>query len=253
MKTGIQIAGAVLPILVLAAVVAGCEDTMNMVARTDASMVLTANPSTVILDANALDAPRDPETGLLMGTSGLSAQVFNKAGYPLEGVAVFFSTSGGRLGSQGPPGAPPTPITTDVNGLALDTLTLIERDADSVTVTAQSSSLSKTATITKQTRACTPPTVNAGPDVSQVGGVICTDVTLSGTITGTEPSGSSIQYQWTCGNGTDPDPLTGPVVNCCYEQSTTPYTATFTVTITRNPSSRGCTATASDTVSVHIQ
>jgi len=260
MKTGTQFLGALLPIVALAAVIAGCEDAMDPVAPSDGKIGLTAQPTVITLDPNGQFPARD-DTGQLVGTSNISALVTNKNGLPMQNVAVLFSTSGGTLRT-----AIPNPVYTDPNGFAANLLTVKESDAvdksGNLTVNAQSGLATGTLTIAKVIVPCTPPVVQAGANVTVYGDTcpLCSDdfsceVRLSGSVA-EDTSGALVAYQWDCGNGDlPPDP--GSAAVCCYAPpsgtAAAKYTAKLTVSINRYPPpAGGCTASGEDEVTVTV-
>jgi hypothetical protein len=95
-----------------------------------------AQPGRVLLDPCAPNAPRDPVTGKLTATVAIGAVLRDDALQPMPNVGVTFTTTGGTLLSAG------SPMLTDGNGLAEDTLTVDEDDAPFVDVTAATATLS---------------------------------------------------------------------------------------------------------------
>ncbi|MGD8376308.1 MAG: hypothetical protein PVF68_09210 [Acidobacteriota bacterium] len=103
----------------------------------DNSTPVAPEGSTIILSASPRDILNvDPNTQ--EGESRLQAVVLNASGIPQDGVAVFFSTTAGRLDSAG------VSVPTDGNGIARDRLTT----SISAQVTAQSGTASQQVTIT---------------------------------------------------------------------------------------------------------
>lgn len=123
-----------LAILLLAA---GCEDN-GVIAPSDGQLIMTANPTTVVIDDDA---------GETEGRTTITAQLFDTNGFPLEGVDITFTTSSGSLASA-PPGETPTPVTTNANGFASDVLTLTLLDDSTVDVGASSGTLSGSVQVT---------------------------------------------------------------------------------------------------------
>jgi len=121
-----------LVIAVLALWTASCEDN-GVIAPGDGQIILSASPGTVVLD---------PENGVSSGTTTVTAQLFDGAGFPLENVSVIFTTTSGTLASAGASGQPPSPRNTDQNGFANDVLTVDINSPGTVTVTARSATLS---------------------------------------------------------------------------------------------------------------
>ena len=118
--------------------IVGCEDS-GVLAPTDSEISVSASPGTVIIDEAA---------GETEGQSQISAYLFDAEGFPLEGVQVSFSTTGGTLDSA-PAGQDPLTVETNANGLARDTLTLVLADDSTVTVTARSGQLTGTVDVGK--------------------------------------------------------------------------------------------------------
>jgi len=142
------------------------------------------------------------------------------------------------------PQLPPEAIVTDVNGVAVDTLTLrLFGDPDQVTVTAVGSGALATTTVTKVVDPGPPdPVVDAGSDRSgslgQSGGV----VSLILHATASDPEDPYLDFIWNCGNGSGG---TGPSVTCTY---TTLGDFLATVAVTND-----CGRTAVDSLIVEIE
>lgn len=128
-----------------------CTDA-DLTAPTDGTIVLRANPSTIVIDPNNLveDPPGSgtfvPQT---QGSSTLVAQVFDSTGQPLQNIAVLFSTAAGTLGSGGQGGSQASSVKTDSSGIAQDTLTIRNTDPNDIEVSATSSSISTKITVKK--------------------------------------------------------------------------------------------------------
>ncbi len=124
---------AALAVVVLAVLGVACEDTMDITAPKDGSIIVEAIPGRVVLDPNLPDPPRVGR--FLIGYTDIQAQVFDKNGYPVANAVVYFSADSGSLVSDGPPrvGAP-----TDDNGFCGTKLQVIESGPSSVKVTARS-------------------------------------------------------------------------------------------------------------------
>ncbi len=249
MKTGIRIAGGLLPLVLLAAMILACENSMNVITPTDATMNIWANPANIFLDPNDPNAPRD-DRGKLIGFTSIFAQMVDKNGYPLQNRSVVFSTDGGRLGSQPPPGAPPNELTTDANGLVHDSLTVAEDQGPTIKVTAQSFSLAKTVTVTRSVGSCLPAITAHAATTSTLPlpkptGTNCSTAHLVGTA---EQTTGTVTCLWTCG-GTATGPTNasadGCDVDCCYT-----VTATASVTVTDSRST--CAAQASATIQITV-
>lgn len=288
MKTGTKIVGGLLPLALLAVILVACENDMDVLTPSDAVLNLWANPASIVLDPTDVNAPRD-ERGKLIGSTTIFAQLFDKNGYPLENHVVYFSTDGGRMGSQGPPGAPPTPVETDANGIARDSLTVPEDAAASVKVTAQSSQVTKQVTVTKQIGNCTPQATvtlavnpgsgglpaecsgtpaNTGCDADLPTGGTCPsgkhccpsgqtcDVVSGGsveiTLTATatgQQTGETVDYEFDCGQG-GVEPSPGATANVATCEYT--ETGTFTAGVTAVVHHSNCDSAATATQSVTI-
>jgi hypothetical protein len=266
MKTGTGFLAGLASVALLAALAPGCEDTQDLLAPKDGTIAVTANPGRVVLDPNDADAARDPDTGALIGFSGLTVQVFDKDGRVVPDVVVQLSSEGGVLGSASVPGAPPTDLTTDDNGRAFDSIQVSDQDPSSVKVTARSGTLSGTGTVSVEVVGCTntSPTANAGSDQTVDGEEDPSTVIVDGTAsTDTETPEADLRFSWECGNGTSPyadpdDEDSFPAVAACdYESSATEdkvYTATLTVTDTGNTGTPGvCVKSATDTVKITVK
>lgn len=265
MLRAVRIRSGILGVLLVGVLTASCEDTQDLLAPKDGTIAVTANPGRVVLDPNLVGAPTDPETGDLIGFTTVIVQVFDKDGRIVPNAVIHLSSEGGVLGSTPAPGAPPTNLTTDVNGRVVDSLTVSERDPSSVKVTARSGTLSGTGTVTVELLGCTntAPVAKAGDDQSVDGEVEPSIVILDGSeSTDAETAAADLRLSWDCGNGTspspDPDqPSAFPGIAACeYESSTTEdkiYTATLTVTDTGNADSGSCVKSATDTVRITVK
>jgi hypothetical protein len=114
-------------LVLLLALVAGCEDT-PLTAPEDGEIVVSASPASITLD---------PENNVDEADALITAQVFDETGLPLEGVSVFFSTDAGDMQTtDGDPldGA----VETNVNGVARARVSVGLDDVGVVTVTARS-------------------------------------------------------------------------------------------------------------------
>ncbi|MDH4046202.1 MAG: hypothetical protein OEW06_17280, partial [Gemmatimonadota bacterium] len=115
---------------------------------------LSATPAVVILDPNDPNAPRDPVTQQLVGSTALSAIVLGTDLAPTAGVGVTFTCTAGTLTSGG------VPVTTDAAGLAPDVLKVTEGVPYLITVTATTATESKTVDVIVDIA----PVANAGAD-----------------------------------------------------------------------------------------
>jgi hypothetical protein len=129
---------------------------------------LLADPVVIVLDPNDPNAPRDPATQELIGSTALSAIVLGSDLSPTVDDTVTFSTTAGTLASAG------QKIATDSAGLAPDTLAVTESGPSLITVTATTATESKSLDIIVDIA----PTADAGDDQT----VECpTPVTLDGS------------------------------------------------------------------------
>jgi hypothetical protein len=154
---------------------------------------LSADPAQILLDPNDPNAPRDPNTDKLIGSTTIAATVRDALGEPQVGVEVTFTTTKGTLASGG------QPLTTDAEGKVVETLSVTEDDAGDVEVTAVSGEFTETIVVpVVLVPLNVPPTADAGED--QI--VECPDgVTLDGS--GSTDSNSTegtnddiVLYEW---------------------------------------------------------
>jgi len=144
----------------------------DLLAAEQEGITLGADPEQIVLDPNDPEAPRDPVTGKLIGKTSLGAFVRDADGEPQVGVEVTFSTTAGRLESEG------QPVTTNERGLATDVLAVDEDDAGDVEITAVSGDFTQTLIVPViLVPLNTPPTADAGDDQT----VECPTVTLDGS------------------------------------------------------------------------
>jgi hypothetical protein len=129
---------------------------------------LLADPMVIILDPNDANAPRDPSTQELIGSTALSAIVLGSDLSPTVDDTVTFTATDGILASGG------QKIATDSAGLAPDTLSVTESGPSLITVTAATATETKTLDIIVDIA----PVADAGDDQT----VYCpTPVTLDGS------------------------------------------------------------------------
>lgn len=191
--------GAILALLLLAP---ACEDSALTV-PTDGSVVLRANPSTVVIDANqTVEDP--PGSGIFVpqtkNSTQLTAQAFEADGKPLQNVTVLIGTQAGSLASGG------KGVKTDASGIAQDTLTISNTDPAEIQVTATSSSVSTTITVKKLlVGANQPPTavIVAAPQTKQS---VNEPVIFDGTASVDPDDDLITMYRWSI-NSTNPDPV----------------------------------------------
>lgn len=237
MKTGMTIGAPLVVVLVILAVLlGGCKDT-DLLAPSGGTIQLTANPQTIVFDS-----------GLDYGLTTLTAQVFDENSQPQENVIVTFATEAGVLASGG------TPITTNANGFARDTLRVSASDPASITVTAQSGTVSKTVDVSVPCPGNDSPVAEAGSPPGSA--VADTDITLNGSATDTETPSAELTFVWNCGTGgTTGDPNSATVI--CRYSTADPKTATLTVTDDGRATAGGapnsrCELSDSDTVTFTV-
>lgn len=172
-------------------------------------ITLSADPAQISLDPNDPDAPRDPDTDKLIGSTTITATVANALGEPQPGVDVTFATTKGTLASEG------QPLTTDENGQVVETLSVTEDDAGDVEVTAVSGEFTKTLIVPVVVVPLnTPPTADAGEDQT----IECPDgVTLDGSgstdADSTEGTNDDIVlYEWFLGEEKIAEGMTAEVI-----------------------------------------
>jgi hypothetical protein len=215
MKTGIRTLGpAIFVVVIVAAVLSGCVDN-GLVAPSDSSIRVSANPATVVIDPNT-QTP-DPDTGRFTGTTAIDAIVLDASGFPMQGISVVFRTTAGTLASGGAANE------TDANGVVSDTLTVTDLAPSSVTVQALSGNLEGETTVTVAIVGD-----NILPNASfsvdptspgQVGELITFDGRAS-----TDPDGGITCYQWTL-TSDNPDGVNPEVIQ---GQTAAVVTKTFT-------------------------
>jgi len=191
MKTRSHRQTTLLIVLLVALAYVGCEDS-EVTAPSDAQVFVHADPALIVIDE---------EAGETEGSTTITAQMFNTNGFPLDGISVSFSTTGGTLTSGGTPGQPPQPVESDSNGRVIDVLTLTVDDevgeGDQVEVTVFSGSLTGSVFVPRSIRGANRlPVANIDLDPSggQRHGV---DVMFDGSGS-SDPDGDPITcYKWT--------------------------------------------------------
>jgi hypothetical protein len=131
----------------------------NIVMGENGSLEIMADPEDLVIDANDPNTPTDPNTGKAYGETTLTAEVLDPDGVPLEGVEVVFTSAAGELASAG------SPVLTNTEGQATDTLRIFEDDPDEIDATATWDGLEVSVTITKEFIPLNnPPVADAGED-----------------------------------------------------------------------------------------
>lgn len=199
----------------LAGVLVGCEDS-GLTAPADGSIIIRANPSTIVIDPSSTveDPPGSgnfvPQTS---GTSQITAQVFDADGKPQQGISVSFTTTGGALASNN------QVRKTDANGIAQDTITLRTTDSSEVEVTAASSSINSKVVVKRNILTANRPpqgVVVIAPLQQQA---VDKPVVFDGTASADPEDDPITMYRWTVtSNNPDsgaPNPLVieGPAAN----------------------------------------
>lgn len=162
--------------------------TTNVVGQLHEGVNLSADPEFIGLNSVDPDAPRDPDTGLLIGSTTLTAQILDAQLDPIVGVEVTFSASAGNLASEG------NPLTTDDQGMVTDTLDVDEEDLGDVEVLATSGDFSDM--IIVPVVLLEPPVADAGED--QI--VECaTSVLLDGSGS-SDPNDDIVSWEWFVGD-----------------------------------------------------
>lgn len=164
----------------------GCEDS-DVTAPTDGIINLVVSPSNLVLD---------PDSGVDSASAQVIASVFSNDGQPLQNVAVLFSTGGGTLASSG------SPVRTNANGIAIDTLTVVESDPDAFQVTAQSSAIIVDADVTKEIAAANEQPLASILEVPAGSAEVGQLVTFDGS-SSLDPDGVITCYQWVVDSSVD--------------------------------------------------
>ncbi|HXV77196.1 MAG TPA: hypothetical protein VD788_12840 [Candidatus Polarisedimenticolaceae bacterium] len=154
--------------------IAGCEDT-DVTAPQDSTITVVASPAAITINQ---------ETGQTRGSTTIIAQLLSASGIPQSGVPLFFTSTGGLMGSvdnQCSAGncvmtgesctldgdcraISPTSIETDSNGIATDILTLrLAEDPASVDVTVQSTVSATTVSVATNVSAGPQAQISASP------------------------------------------------------------------------------------------
>jgi hypothetical protein len=202
MKRGARIRSITLGLLLIVGLGVGCDSGSD-----PASGLLASAPSTLDEDGFGLmadpvdvvvDTTTDPPED--SGETTLIATVLDPADdLPLEGVEVRFASDAGTLASGG------SPVLTDPNGVATDTLTVSLSDADAIEVTAVESFLERTESVTVNKIVILPnrpPVADAGMDVetpcdSTVGATVTLDGSNSSDPDSTlDTNDDIVSFEW---------------------------------------------------------
>ena len=137
MKSKNRLSLAALGLLLAVGLFAACSDsdpTGGVFNRSNVNeedgFILEADPATVVIDLTDPSTPTDPDTGKAYGETVLTATALDDEGTPQEGLEINFAAQHGKLASDG------SPVATDAEGVATDTLTLFEDAPASVMVSA---------------------------------------------------------------------------------------------------------------------
>jgi len=171
---------------------------------------LAADPAEVVIDLTDPNTPIDPDSGKAFGETALNALVRDPEGVPEIGVEVVFSSDAGQLASEG------QPVLTNDQGLATDTLRILEDDPDAIEVTATVGERFETITVTKVlVLPNEPPVADAGTDqtleCASADGAL---VTLDGSGS-TDPDSTAgtnddiVSFEWFLGFGTPEETALG--------------------------------------------
>jgi hypothetical protein len=187
MKTGIRTFGwALVVVAMLTAVVSGCEDN-GLVAPTDSTLRVSANPATVVIDPNT-QIP-DPDTGRYTAETQLDAIVLDPNGFPMEGVSLVFRSSAGTLTSGG------AAIETNGSGVASDILTVTDLSPNSITVEALSGNQEGSTTVTVVVVGQNIPPVASLTATPSPSGRVGEQVTFDGSAS-SDPDGAITCFKW---------------------------------------------------------
>jgi hypothetical protein len=152
---------------------------------------LSATPDTIILDPNDPNAPRDPVTQKLIGSTTCSALLLDAGLNPIPGVPLTFSATAGTLASAG------QPVTTDASGVAADILNVTEDGPSQITVTAASATESKPVVVVVDIA----PVAHAGDDqTGECPGPVTLDASASTDANSTAGTNDDItSFEWFIG------------------------------------------------------
>jgi hypothetical protein len=184
MKAQLKTAAALVVLALVVVAMTACEDS-DLTAPSDASMLLTGNPQTLVLD---------PLQGQTQGTIDIQATVFSSGGSALDGVTVLFSTTAGVLSA--------TQAETDSSGIARVSVGLTVNDPAAVVITAQSSSVSEQVTLEVITIGNAAPTAGVVPSPAS-SALVNQPVLFDGSFS-SDPDGDPLTcFQWTFDSSDD--------------------------------------------------
>jgi hypothetical protein len=137
--TRLQLAALGLLVAVgLFAACSGSDSTGGMFNRSNVNeedgFTMVADPNPVVIDLTDPGVTIDPDTGKGYAETTLTVMAVDDEGTPQEGLEVSFAAQAGELASGG------SPVLTDAEGVATDTLTVTEDDAPEVMVSASDGS-----------------------------------------------------------------------------------------------------------------
>ena len=194
--------------LVAVVAVIGCSNNNNPVdgvlnnpsTTAENGLALVAVPSQIVIDPEDPNTPVDAN-GVRYGESALTATATDPGGLPQPDLPLTFGTDGGTLASAG------AAVNTDANGVATDTLRVLETDPDLIHVSVADGTRITTIEVTKIV--VQPPVANAGTDqVVECTGDGGAEVTLDGSGS-TDPNDDITLFEWFEAFGTAEETLLG--------------------------------------------
>ena len=200
----------------------------------------------MVIDLTDPSTPTDPQTGKGFAETVLTATALDDEGIPQEGLEILFDSSGGLLASNG------SPVITDAEGVATDTLTLYEDDPAEIDVAATDSTRREIIQLSLEViRPNDPPVADAGGDQTvECDSADGTTVVLDGS-NSSDPDSTPdtnddiVSFQWFVAYGT-PDEMMiaeGEVAQAAFELGS--HEVTLLVTDSQGE-------TDADTVTVEI-